>query len=109
MNLRISIRIVVSLIFSIFTLVSFWTFSSLFAETAIFYIGLPFTLSVFLFSSLLLHRGNTILSFKIAHSDIVNIFIYVLTNIFNSSCRINARTARFQFLSARFDFLGESD
>lgn len=79
MRLRIDICIATSITFSIITLVSFWTFSSLFAETSIFYIGLPFTLSVFFFSLTILRRDFQQRIFEIARSQIIDVFIYILT------------------------------
>ena len=79
MRLRINIYIVASIAFSIITLVSFWAFSSLFAETSIFYIGLPCALSAFLFSYMLLRHNSVTLSFKIAHAQIPNIILCVIT------------------------------
>jgi hypothetical protein len=67
------------MVFSIITLVFFWAFSSLFAEASIFYIGLPFALSAFLFSYVLLRHDNTSWSFKIAHAQIPNIILGVIT------------------------------
>lgn len=79
MRLRINIYTITSAVFSINTLVSFWAFSRLFDETLIFYLGVPFALSTFLFSSVLLRGSNKEWAFKIANGQIPKIFLGALT------------------------------
>jgi len=79
MKLKINTYTIASTAFSIISLTSFWIFSKFFDETLIFYLGVPFALSTFLFSYALLRHNDKESSFKIAHMDIPNIFLYVLT------------------------------
>ena len=79
MNLRLNISVHVSILLAIITLVAFWTFSSLFAETAIFYIGLPLALTVLFFSLAVLPCDSPKWTFKIANARIPEIFLYALT------------------------------
>lgn len=79
MRLKIDIYIAASIAFAIITLVAFWTFSSLLAESSIFYLGVPFSLSIFFFLLTVLHRDAQQWVFKIARSKISDIVLYTLT------------------------------
>jgi hypothetical protein len=79
MRLKIDICIAASMAFAIIIFVSFWAFSSLFAEASIFYIGLPFALSVFFFSLTVLRRDSQQWIFEVSRLQIVDLLIYILT------------------------------
>jgi hypothetical protein len=79
MRPRIDICIATSIGLSVVTLAFFWAFSSLFVEMSVFYIGLPFALSAFLFSYVLLGHDSAVWSFKIVHTQIPNIILGVIT------------------------------
>jgi len=74
-----SIYTFASAIFSITIVIVFFIFSRLFSEITIFYIGIPFALSMFMFSSASLHRDSEKDIFKTAHVYISKILIVGLT------------------------------
>jgi len=70
---------VVSITLSIISLIFFWVCSRFFDEKSIFYIGMPFALSIFLFSLVVLRSDGKEKSFKIAHTYIPKILLVALT------------------------------
>jgi len=79
MRLRINIYTFASAVFSVTTVIIFFIFSRLFNEITIFYLGIPFALSMFLFSSVVLRPDSQKCQFKIVHECIPNIFFGALT------------------------------
>jgi hypothetical protein len=79
MKLRINSYTFASAVFSIITAIIFFVFSKLFNEIIIFYIGIPFALSIFFFILAVLRYDTLHWSFKIANTRITDIFLYTLT------------------------------
>ncbi|MCK4434590.1 hypothetical protein KAU92_03790, partial [Candidatus Bathyarchaeota archaeon] len=65
MKLEVDTSTVASAVFSIITVTIFSSFSKVFSETIIFYLGIPFALTIFLFSLIVLRRDNKGWAFKI--------------------------------------------
>src|ERR1035437_3539010 len=82
MNLKISIHIFASAAFLIGGLIFFWAFSKFFNEPLIFYLGLPFAVSIFLFSYMLLRPNGKLFSFKTKHQQLPKILLCALTILF---------------------------
>jgi hypothetical protein len=78
MIIRIKLHTVISLTFSIITLLAFLLSSLLFKEQIILYLGLPFALSTFVFSYALLYSNDKEFSFRIAHAQIPDIILGAL-------------------------------
>jgi hypothetical protein len=79
MKLRINTHFYVSAVVSIIFAIVFFIFSQLFNEITIFYLGIPFALSIFFFSLAVLSRDSPQWTFKIANIQIIEIFLYALT------------------------------
>jgi hypothetical protein len=79
MKLRINTHLFASAVFSIVTATIFFIFSQLFNEITIFYLGIPFALSLFFFSLAVLRRDSWQWSSKIAHAQIIERLFYALT------------------------------
>lgn len=78
-QVKIQVHTTAMLAFLMIALISFYAFSKLFDETLIFYLGVPFALSTFLFSSVLLRGSYKEWAFKIANAQIPKIFLGTLT------------------------------
>lgn len=68
-----------SAVFSIIAAIVFFIFSQLCNEITIFYLGIPFALSIFFFSLTVLSHDSPQWTFKIANARIPEILLYALT------------------------------
>ena len=68
-----------STVYSIITVIIFFIFSRLFNEIIIFYLGIPFALSIFLFSLIVLRRDSNEWSFRTGHMQIPKFLLGTLT------------------------------
>ncbi|MEM3873007.1 MAG: hypothetical protein QXE05_10665, partial [Nitrososphaeria archaeon] len=82
MRIRIKLYTIYSLAFYVITLLAFLFFSYFFKELKILYFATPFALIAFIFLYVLLCSKDKEFSFRIAHVQIHNVFLYALTMLF---------------------------
>jgi len=79
MRIKINIYIIISLLLSTISLLAFLFFSILFRENLILYLGLPFTLAIFIFFSIFLNYERAERIFKVTFPFDLRNLIVVLT------------------------------